>query len=70
MPDGTGGYDDLARQMVEIEYEGRRVPVASLADVVRSKEAAGRGKDLLVLPALRAHLRRELGADRSAGRNP
>jgi hypothetical protein len=27
--------------------------VASLADVIRSKEAAGREKDLRVLPALR-----------------
>ena len=56
-PDGTTGYDDLRQASVEIAYGGRSVPVAALEDVIRSKEAAGREKDLLVLPALRAHLR-------------
>ena len=37
------------------------VPVASLEDVLRSKEAAGREKDFLVIPAIRAHLRRRTG---------
>lgn len=32
---------------------GAEVDVASLADVIRSKEAAGRDKDRLVLPGLR-----------------
>lgn len=32
---------------------GAEVDVASLADVIRSKEAAGRDKDRLVLPVLR-----------------
>jgi hypothetical protein len=54
-PDGTTGYDDLSSSAVIVEYRGRDVPVASLSDVIRSKEAAGREKDLLVLPALRAH---------------
>ena len=58
-PDGTGGYDDLNESVTTIPFEGRDVPVASLADVIRSKEAAGREKDLRVLPALRAHLRRQ-----------
>jgi hypothetical protein len=56
MPDGTEGYDDLGR--VDISFGGRTVPVASLEDVLRSKEAAGREKDLLVIPAIQAHLRR------------
>lgn len=60
-PDGTTGYDDLARSVTMIAHEGLDVPVAGLADVIRSKEAAGREKDLLVLPALRAHLRRQVG---------
>jgi hypothetical protein len=58
-PDGTAGYDDLHESVTIVTYEGLEVPVASLADVIRSKEAAGREKDLLVLPALRAHLRRQ-----------
>ena len=52
-PAGTRGYSDLRRDAVEIEVMGVHTTVASLADVVRSKEAAGRPKDLLVLPTLR-----------------
>lgn len=57
-PAGTGGYEDLALKMSEIEYHDILVPTASLADVARSKEAAGRPKDLKVLPAILAHLNR------------
>ncbi len=58
-PDGTTGYDDLARGLVHIEFHNLQLPVASLDDIIRSKEAAGREKDLLVLPALREHRRRQ-----------
>lgn len=58
MPSGTDGYRDLARGITELEYQGRTIPVADLADVLRSKEAAGREKDLKTIPAIRAHLRR------------
>jgi predicted nucleotidyltransferase len=58
MPAGTEGYPDLIRSAVDIEYEGIVVPTASLEDVARSKEAAGRPKDLRALPAIRAHIRR------------
>ncbi len=60
-PDGTSGFDDLNSSLTIVDYEGLSVPVASLADVIRSKEAAGREKDLRVLPALRAHQRRQSG---------
>lgn len=52
-PSGTAGYDDLARDAVKLTILGVEVDVASLADVIRSKEAAGREKDRLVLPVLR-----------------
>ena len=52
-PSGTQGYDDLARDAVHLVVLGTEVDVASLADVIRSKEAAGRDKDRLVLPTLR-----------------
>lgn len=52
-PAGTRGYGDLIRDARRIEILGVEVTVASLADVVRSKEAAGREKDRLVLPVLR-----------------
>lgn len=57
IPSGTRGYDDLKRDAVELELgPGVVVQVASLADVIRSKQAAGRLKDLGQLPALRQTL--------------
>jgi predicted nucleotidyltransferase len=53
VPSGTQGYADLARDAVHLTILGVDVDVASLADVIRSKEAAGRDKDRLVLPILR-----------------
>lgn len=62
-PAGTDGYADLRRDAAETELaDGLVVKVASLADIIRSKEAAGRAKDQAGLPALRAVLaRRERG---------
>ncbi len=57
-PTGTRGYDDLVRAATEelITDDGLVVSVASLADVVRSKAAAGRPKDVAQLPLLREAL--------------
>ena len=52
-PSGTAGFKDLTRDAVHLTILGAEVDVASLADVIRSKEAAGREKDRLVLPILR-----------------
>lgn len=52
-PSGTGGFDDLRRDATLEEIHGVTFAVASLADVIRSKEAAGRDKDRRVLPVLR-----------------
>jgi len=60
VPTGTEGYDDLRRDSVVVDLRGVTVRVASLADVVRSKEAAGRPKDLLALPTLRRLLETRL----------
>jgi hypothetical protein len=58
-PSGTQGFPDLRRDAVEIEAaEQLHILVASLADVIRSKEAAGREKDRLALPRLRRLLER------------
>lgn len=53
VPSGTQGYEDLIRDAVTYEIAGVHVKVASLADVIRSKEAADRPKDRAVLPTLR-----------------
>lgn len=60
VPTGTGGYEDLRRDSLVVDLRGVTVRVASLADVVRSKEAAGRPKDLLALPTLRRLLEAQL----------
>ena len=52
-PSGTDGYRDLVAGSSELDIIGIRVRVASLADVIRSKQAADRAKDKRVLPALR-----------------
>ena len=60
-PSGTRGYEDLRKDVVTMDIRGIEVPVASLADVVRSKEAAGRARDRAALPALRELLSRQRG---------
>lgn len=63
-PDGTAGYAELCRDALDVTLnDSLRISVASLADIIRSKEAAGRPKDQAALPALRATLERldELG---------
>lgn len=51
-PSGTGGFNDLRQNAVVVEVEGIQFAVASLEDVIRSKQAAGRDKDRRVLPLL------------------
>ena len=53
-PAGTTGYVDLARNAVEMEVVGLRVPVVSLDDLMRMKRAADRPKDRLALEILGA----------------
>lgn len=53
VPSGTAGYNDLRRDALTVELRGTRAVVASLADVIRSKEAANREKDRADLPTLR-----------------
>ena len=50
------GYDSLSEHASVIVVAAVDVPVASLRDVVTSKRAAGRPKDVVALPALEAHL--------------
>ena len=57
VPDGTDGFPDLTRDAATIRLLDVDVPIASLDDVIRSKEAAGRDKDIATLPALIAHRR-------------
>jgi hypothetical protein len=62
-PSGTAGYPDIARDATHLTILGAQVDVASLADIIRSKEAAGRDKDRLVLPVLRRILEETEGKE-------
>lgn len=67
VPTGTQGYADLARDAVDTPIFGATVKVASLADIIRSKQAANRLKDQRVLPTLREILARRLDLGASSG---
>lgn len=68
VPSGTQGYDDLARHAHIVESHGESVPIADLDDVIRSKEAAGRPKDIVHLPILiQTAQQRRIRTERDAG---
>jgi hypothetical protein len=50
-------FATLRSRALTVEVAGRRAKVATLADIIRSKEAAGRPKDLAQLPLMRDTLR-------------
>lgn len=56
-PSGTGGYRDLDEHAAEHSIGALRIRVAALADIIRSKEAAGRDKDIQALNELYALLK-------------
>lgn len=58
-PAGLPRYEDWACDALRIEVLGVVVSVAALHSVITSKEAAGRPKDALTLPTLRALLERQ-----------
>lgn len=63
-PQGTTGYEDLARTAVATDLDGISVLVTSIDDLIRMKRAAARPKDLIeveVLGALRDEIDRHLG---------
>lgn len=61
------GFDALAPHAVDYPVEGFTVRVAALRDIITSKEAANRSKDLVALPHLYA-LEDELSAREREGR--
>ena len=51
-----GGYEEIIQGTVEMEILGFKVKVLSLEQLIATKEAAGRQKDLLALPLIKAAL--------------
>ena len=58
-PAGSGGYEELARTADRYDVDGVIVPAASLAAIVRMKEAAGRPKDRQAIAIIKAILARD-----------
>jgi hypothetical protein len=49
---GIGSYEEVYAASVEVEAFDRRIRVLDLRALIQSKKAAGRQKDLLILPEL------------------
>lgn len=65
---GVRSYEGLRARATMVEVAGVAITVASLADIIRSKRAAGRPQDLAVVTVLeRAHARQETA---KAGQEP
>ena len=64
-PSGTAGYEELHTDATTFDVGRVRVQVASLADVIRSKTAAGRPKDFDALPELHQLAGTSTGKDSS-----
>lgn len=54
---GVGGYDAVVDTAVSIDLAGTFVRALSLENLIASKRAAGRAKDLAVIPVLEETLR-------------
>lgn len=59
VPDGTTGYEDLKENARSVERFGVLIPVAAVRDIIRSKRAAGREKDVAHLQILLDFIERE-----------
>ena len=68
-PAGTAGYKDLLKDSVIKDLgDGLEVRVAALGDVIRSKQATGRQRDLEQLPTLRRLLEIQNEENNSEGK--
>ena len=50
--DGIRSFEGLRKRALEVQLGDVRILLAGLADIIRSKKAAGRQRDLAVLPVL------------------
>lgn len=55
--DGIRSFESLRGRASSVSFGAHELLVASLADIIRSKERAGREQDVAVLPILRRTLR-------------
>jgi hypothetical protein len=60
---GIGGYEQVIGRTVEVTYGSVAVRALALEDLIRTKTAAGRARDIAALPELQALLREKQRAD-------
>ena len=64
---GVRSYESLRSRATEVPFGGSRLLVASLEDIIRSKRALARPKDLAVLDILEKTVREQEDADNQKG---
>lgn len=62
---GIGGYEQIIGRAEDKDVAGHTVKVLSLADLIETKKAAGRPKDLAALPLLEAALQAKQSQEES-----
>jgi len=67
--DGVRSFEGLRKRAMPVKFGGSRIYVASLADIIKSKKAAGRPRDLAVLEVLEKTLEQTTGHTQSAARS-
>ena len=64
---GVGPYDEIKKEARLVEVFARQVLVIDIRSLVRAKRAAGREKDLSLIPELESLIEAEGSADRTEG---
>jgi predicted nucleotidyltransferase len=67
---GIRSFNSLRSRSTEVQFEGERMTVAALTDIIASKRAANRPRDHAVLDALQKALHEEEGKPRRGPRSP
>jgi len=68
--DGLPSFEAVRRRSIEVSFGGSVLRVASLADIIRSKKAAGRPQDIAVLPVLEKTLAETTDHETEKSRSP
>ncbi len=61
---GLGDFREVEAASIEMEVEGRKIRVLDIPGLIAAKKAAGRAKDLLMIPELDALLAIRKAADK------
>jgi hypothetical protein len=64
---GVRSFEELRERARTVSFGTAVLPVASLPDIIRSKRAAGRSRDLAALPVLEQAYKAACNAEREAG---